>query len=293
MKNKLTGLWMGIILIGLLLEGCGSTIYSVNSEENLTGTQIETSAEGQGEQTEALVQPPESMEVISLKIVDGAEDGKLILAGESTYEVYSLTVDNIPVYLDGKKADASVLEDGMTADISYNGTVMEIFPAMLGDVEGIYVYSRGSGRNQDDGLYDLSGLYLKVLTDLWKTDSALNEDIKYISVDLSRAPGNLTEAEKTAIAWIFSSTHNAEMLTLSYAELDEQGYLEEWRWKDGVLLYIDPAGEEAEKDMHSKVKFEAVKWRSELGAYCFMDCQAKWTKDGVWEDYTVGAHAIS
>lgn len=130
----------------------------------------------------------ESDTVISLRIVDGAGEGTLILAGEGENEVYSLSVADIPVYLDGKKADADVLEDGMKAEISYGGDVLETFPAMLGNVSAIHVYSLGTARNPGGSTYDLAGLYLKVLRDLWNTDKGLNDNCTYISIVPMRYP---------------------------------------------------------------------------------------------------------
>lgn len=207
--------------------------------------------------------------------------------------MYSLSVDDIPVYLDGKIADASVLEDGMTADISYDGSVLEVFPAILCNVDGIYVYSLGTDKNPCGGTYDLCGLYLKVLEDLWETDEGLNGGSKYISVDLSEAPGDLTEAEKTAVAWIFTGKHNAEMLTLSYEELVEQGYVKDMGWKNGILFSICSSEGETEGSSLPMIKFNARKWRSGDGADFFDDCQATWPENGTWDDYTVGGYAIS
>lgn len=62
-------------------------------------------------------QPKEAGEPVTLCIVDGAETGNLVLAGETASDVYTLSVEGITVYLDGEKADASVLEDGMKIDI--------------------------------------------------------------------------------------------------------------------------------------------------------------------------------
>ena len=52
-------------------------------------------------------------EISYLRIVDGAETGQLVLAGERASDVYTLDMKDIKVFLDGKKSDASVLEDGM------------------------------------------------------------------------------------------------------------------------------------------------------------------------------------
>ena len=64
-------------------------------------------------------------------IVDGAESGKLVLAGNEGYEVMTLNVDKVPVFLDGEPADASVLMDGMTVHIKHSGMILETYPGMF------------------------------------------------------------------------------------------------------------------------------------------------------------------
>lgn len=253
---------------------------------------------------------------ISLRIVDGAESGSLVLAGEHAGDVYTLGVGDIPIYLDGKPSDASALQDGMMAEIVFGGMVMETYLAQLGDVKSISVYSIGTEKNPGGSLYDLCGLYLKVLDDLWDADSGLNEGAVYVSVDLSDAPGGLTEGEKSAVAWIFAGAHRVQDLQLTYEELAAQGYLTEvdmgrdvpkdlgaeagedvpklYHWEDGVLYSIT-AGSWEEDEVYSLpvVKFNAEKWRSPLGAYCFFHCSAIWPEFGTWSTYSVEAQMIS
>lgn len=253
---------------------------------------------------------------ILLRIVDGTESGSLVLAGEHAGDVYTLGVGDIPVYLDGKPADASALQDGMMAEIAFGGMVLETYPAQLGSVQSISVYSIGTEKNPGGSLYDLCGLYLKVLDDLWDADSGLNEGAVYVSVDLSDAPGGLTEGEKSAIAWIFACAHQVQDLQLTYEELAAQGYLTEvdmgedvpkdlgaeaaedvpklYHWEDGVLFSITAdSWEEDEVYSLPVVKFNAEKWRSPLGAYCFYHCSAVWPEFGTWSTYSVEAQMIS
>ena len=157
-------------------------------------------------------------------------------------------------------------------------------------------YSIGTKRNPGGTCYDLSGLYLKVLEDLWEVDAGLNGDIKYISIDLSKAPGELTEGEKSAISYIFAKAHDKQCLQLTFEELREQGYIkkDELYWENGLLFSITDSMK-AEEQYHGLrvIKFDAQKWRSGTGAYIFSDCTASWPQMGTWTDYNVGAHAIS
>lgn len=243
-------------------------------------------------------------ETLTLRIVDGAESGNLVLAGDGAGEVYTLSVGDADVSIDGALSSASVLEDGMMAEIRYTGGIMETWPMQIGNVVSVSVYSKGTQQNPLGQYYDLCGLYLQVLDDLWNVDSGLNDGAAYVSVDLSEAPGDLTEGEKEAIAWIFAGAHGVDVLTLTYQELAEQGYLSEYdflddehkvyEWPEGVLFSITArTGGQDEVYSLPVLQFNAEKWRSPLGAYFFEDCKAVWSEGGSWNSYSVGAEAIS
>jgi hypothetical protein len=252
-------------------------------------------------------------EVTSLRIVDGAATGQLVLAGERESDVYTLDMKDIKVFLDGKKADASALEDGMMAEIVHSGWIQTTYPGQFSDVYEVRVYSLGSEKNPGGSYYDVCGLYLQVLEDLWNADPGLNSEIQYISVDLTDAPGNLTDGEKAAIAWIFGGKHGVQALTLSSQELQEQGYFTEivytgtglpissddnrpkaYLWEDGVLFtIIDNMGQDAVSYSLPVIKFNAWKWRTPLGAYWFSNCSAVWPQMGVWSSYNVEHEMIS
>ena len=244
--------------------------------------------------------PEKSMKI--MKIVDGAESGNLVLAGENSGDVMTLNAKNVPVFLDGEPADSSVLMDGMTIHVYHNGEILETFPASFGKVGEIHAFSIGS-KNQPGGTYfDLCGLYLKVLDDLWEVDSGLNGGAEYVSLDLVSAPGSLTDSEIAAMAWIFENKYNVQVLTFTLDELKEQGYLTAaggsnnlYQWDNGVLLSItsDQNADETEVYSLPVLRFNATKWRSPLGAYMFMGCKAVWPAMGTWSDYTIDSQAIS
>lgn len=292
-----------------LLFGCGG--------ENLPAEVPPSGGTASAEpETPPSLAEDETPTVITCRIVDGAEDGVLLLAelGDGLYNgtgVYRLSTDGVPVTLDGAAADASVLEDGMPIDIAFSGAVEESFPAQLGDVYSITAWSRGQGKNGAGTFYDLCGLYLQVLDDLWKKDPALNENISLAGLDLSEAPGNLTDSEKSALAWRFGEVHGVEVVTGTFEELNEQGYFtssaistpapEEgqdfsriWtQWEDGCLFSITPNKGHADEVYSLPVLFfNADKWRAPLAAYCFYDCSAGWGEIGTW-NYQVGSEMIS
>lgn len=250
--------------------------------------------------------------VLTCRVVDGAEDGNLLLAelDEGLYGgtgVYRLNVKDVPVTLDGEAAEPSVLEDGMAVDVAFNGHVLESFPAQLGEVYSVSAWSRGRGRNGGGTMFDLCGLYLQVLDDLWKKDPALNEDVSQIALDLSQAPGELTEGEKLALVHRFGELHGVVAFAATFEELKEQGYLTSEplgdgapegaafvRWEDGCLFSITPS-EDHEGESYSlpTLFFNAAKWRSSLGAYGFYDCSAGWGQVSTWNGYQIGSEMIS
>lgn len=312
MKKSMTMLCFSLCI--LILAGCGKAEQpsapdpaegdGMSGQSNAgQGGEGASSQEDGGKGTDADGFSEEDRVIERFRIVDGAQSGNLVLAAEEGYEIYTFSPGEVPVFVDGEEADALALKDGMIADIAFDGTVMETFPAQLGRVYSVSAYGPGTKENPGGGYYDLCGLYLQVLEDLWDRDGGLNDGISMVSVDLSQAPGDLTEGEKAAIAWIFACRHNVGMLAMSYEELAEEGYLTEassdggnklYQWEDGVLFSITPA-EQAEEEIYSLpvIKFNARKWRSPRGAYFFDNCSALWPEMGTWSSYEIGDEAIS
>ena len=127
-------------------------------------------------------------DTMTLRVVGDGENGTLILAGET--EVYALPLEGVTLYLDGGSVSASEIESGMSAEVWYTGGVQETYPAKFSQVVAV------SLSREENAQYDLCGLYLQVLEDLWNEDDRLNGGAEVVSVDLSKAPGGLTAGEK-------------------------------------------------------------------------------------------------
>lgn len=286
-------IWNSLLSVVLslgLLAGCGAGADSsrpADSAESPTATE--------------LAEYP----TLACRIVDGAEEGDLLLAELNGSGVYRISVtEETPVTLDGEPAAPADLEDGMPITIEFDGTVQESYPAGLGEIYGIDAYSLGTEQNPGGGYYDLCGLYLQVLEDLWNVDSGLNGGAEVLGLDLSQAPGGLTESEKAAIAWRFGELHGVPVVTGTYEELADQGYItgtplegtdaEFMEWENGILFSItaneDHAGEAYSLPI---LFFNATKWRTSLGAYMFSDCSCLWPEFGAWTRYSVGSEMIS
>ncbi len=303
-------LWKRVFILALclLLTGCAPAAETPESPARTEGPAAPADPAG----VPPSLAEDEEPTVLTCRVVDGAEDGNLLLAelDEGLYGgtgVYRLNVKDVPVTLDGEAAEPSVLEDGMAVDVAFNGTVLESFPAQLGEVYSVSAWSRGRGRNGGGTMFDLCGLYLQVLDDLWKKDPALNEDVSQIALDLSQAPGELTEGEKLALVHRFGELHGVVAFAATFEELKEQGYLTSeplgdgapegaafLHWEDGCLFSITPS-EDHEGESYSlpTLFFNAEKWRSSLGAYGFYDCSAGWGQVSTWNGYQIGSEMIS
>lgn len=236
------------------------------------------------------------------RIVDGAEEGSLLLADlDGGSGIYRLSVtDDIPVVVDGGSASASDLTDGMELTVTFDGTIQESYPGGFYEVYALSAATPGGG-----SYTDLCGFYLKVLDDLWQVDDGLNGET--VAIDLSQAPGGLTESEQAGIAWRFGELHGVQVLTATFDELVEEGYITAdpvdesdpdgpafYQWEGGCLLTITPHETEEEEFYSLPVlRFDAEKWASSLGAYCFYDCSAVWAEFGSWSGYNVGEEMIS
>lgn len=244
---------------------------------------------------------PEEQARLTCRLVDGAEDGSLLLAGlDGDAGVYRLGVGEVPVTVDGQAAAAGDLADGMEVTVVFDGMVQESYPG------GFYeVYALEAVTPLDGSYTDLCGFYLAVLDDLWQVDEGLNGET--VAIDLSQAPGELTQAEQAAIAWRFGELHGVRALTATFEELLADGMvtaepLEEhdpdgpafYQWKEGSLLAIT-SHETGETEAYSLpvLRFDAQKWASSLGAYHFYDCTAVWPERGTWTDYCVGSEMVS
>ena len=242
----------------------------------------------------------------TFRLVDAGDGGRSAVLAKMdgrAGDVYTLDIFSVEdVTIEGYTQEQMALLDwsptpGALVEVTWDGTVMESYPAQFGDVTAVRIL--------EDGFNDLCRLYREVLNDLWETDPALNEDITELGVDLSKT--SLEASEQSAVAYAFGMDHGLMPVEGTYQELVDQGYIdgENLLWEDGCLFSIketqdqDPVafslpcvGPGDEIPDYNGVRFDAEKWRGGTGAYSFTNCTAA-SVDGHWSVYTVGAEAIS
>ena len=235
---------------------------------------------------------------MTCRIVTGAKSGTLLLAehGDALSGVYTLDTQSLSKGI----LPEEPLQDGQLINVYY-GAFTEAWPMNFGGVSSIELV--------DGGMDDRCALYLRVLEDLWEKDSGLNDGLEVIGVDLSQT--SLAPSERSAVAWAFAESHEANLVEGSLEELTEQGYITAtpisstgsgvdlnepkyyfYSWENGCHFSII---EQPMEDTYSltPVTFDAQKWRSSLGAYFFSNCTAVQSALGEWSDYTIGSEMIS
>lgn len=269
-----------LLLAVLLLAGCGGA-GGASPAQSPTESGPGSPSGGPGSEPAW-----DYVDSVLCRIVDGAEEGNLLLASQSGEgdSLFRLAVgEDTYVTVDDKEASADRLQDGMLLQVVFGGDVMESYPAMFGGVIAVNAVTAG--------LDDRCGLALQVLDDLWTEDSGLNGDVEYFGLDIDEAliP---QRAEREAIAWRFAELHGAEPLLGTWQELADEGYIDEENlyWEDGLHFSLTASKGKTQKE--NKLYFSAGKWRGGLGAIYFTDCTADRTKTGSWT-YEPGGFAIA
>ena len=269
------------LALALLLAGCAAPAGEVLTPPTLAPGETETPAASGDPDVLATGIVDEPPWFATFRVVAGAESGNPVLArnGDTADQVYTLNTEGLPL-------DRPV-ENGELINV-YFETVLETFPAQFGGVTAV----EHTLTDRDDRC----GLYLRVLEDLWAADPGLNTDLEELGVDFSGLT-DLSESEKSALAWVFGNAHGLTPVTGTLEELWEAGCLTPmtepaegyedsvalYCWENGCLFSLSGSAEEG---------FTARKWASGLGAYVFSDCTAQQNADGTWS-YTVGAEAIA
>lgn len=212
---------MGSLCFMLVLGGC-------SAEDSESGADI---AQNTGSQTE---QDLADASVFMAKLIDGAGTDTWILDGE---ELFSMPAQNLQV------------SNGMTLQITGTLKYGPGFLPIVEDIQDVEITDVPK-----DNRYEIGWT---ILEQLWESDSALQDDIECISIDLSQADF-LDENEKSWLRHSFMSTYGAGK-TLTSESAEELQEDETW-FETGIYLGI------TSKEDGESLQLEGTKLRSALGA---------------------------
>lgn len=136
-----------------------------------------------------------------------------------------------------------------------------------------------------DNIPDVVDGYKMVIDKLYNEDKGLNSDIKYIAIDTSSIV-NLNDDTKAKLLKQLES-YGFIVLDMTYSELEEQGYIEELYFKEGIFFKI-----EDESMKNNTIKMNVSKWRSGLGAIGYNDFIIK-CNNGEWKIVKIGESWVS
>jgi len=129
-------------------------------------------------------------------------------------------------------------------------------------------------------------LYGLAFDAVWEMDKALNDQIKYISIN-TKTFKDFTEEDKKQLFDYIGKKYNVTMLDMSIDELKTKGYVKDLYFKDGLVFTVDKYNDYSP----SSVSFEGMKWRSGCGAIGF-SFQGE-NKNNKWELKKCGMTWIS
>ena len=270
--------------------------------------------------------PEESTEsTVVCRVIAELEGGTLILAEQDRDAgLYTLSPADKVVTLDGADFDPAAPGAyqalpgkslaGTTVTVTFDGGIRESWPMGFSGATALDFST--------EDFDDTCRLYLGVLEDLWNVDSALNEDLTELALDLTAT--GLTGSEREGVAYAFGAAHGLMAMEATFEELVEQDYITAspllasgseaeiegpehyfYEWEDGCLFSIterdEPLifneaamGPQTGGELHYEgIRFDAGKWRTSMAAYTFSNCTAVRTAGGAWGDYTVEAEMVS
>lgn len=169
------------------------------------------------------------------------------------------------------------LKPGMTAHIGYDGVVLETYPGQI-QVDSLSVDA------YDDGVLSM---FFEILEDLYNTWDWMNQDIKYLGIDLTRVH-SLSQEEQQAVAWLFATRHGVEPVCGSFYEIVEQGFFntESTAWEDGALLRVEML-----ETLEDSFTVQCGKWK-EGDTYSIYGVKAK-KENGLWNAEADGSEGTA
>ena len=258
------------VILGSLLLLC--ILFLSASEQKLNGY-------FQGEE--------EDENTITGKIIEVRDTSILLLhEGDVNEGLMEAEIKNVKIYSQNKQEiKADTLKPGMYIRLSIQegSTVMERYPLLISGAQEIHVLEQGN---------DYIGLYLDIIEEIYGRDSALNDGMRVMALDLTQVR-NLSDSEKEAIRYLLEplletwqkdsigspgtvKCPNPNVILVAEEDLMEQGLLSEdgSYFPEGILIKIRTV-----RNRKNSFTFSAKKWSSGLGANGYDDCKASF-KEG-------------
>lgn len=280
--------WTALIFLSLalLLTACGG---QGSGKETAAGEPLKIETEGgntRKEETETREAEGKSPalegsdgEVTGrFEIFEATQDALLAYGMDNAYPgLCCIGHGNVLENQDGETIELSELAPGMIAELTWNGAVMESYPAQFS-----YSALKLTGESGNREFM----LYLQLIQDLAKADPGLNEGITESYFDFTSVT-SLNEGEKEGLAYLGGTYFGGFGSQSTREELSEQGILDREKGiENGILVTIEEIS-----NKNGKVTCNVEKYRSGTGAYYFHDVTAEY-KNGEWT-YEIGAEMIS
>ncbi len=144
-----------------------------------------------------------------------------------------------------------------------------------------------SGVTSEPKLEQTEGInpYFEIFSQLFEDDKALNEEIKYIAVDLDEVKSE-DNREFLLLMHDFCDKEGYVLLENNFEGLKKAGLIKELYFEEGIIISFRD-----ESFSENKLVTEASKWRSGLGAIGALYTVEK--REDIWEIIEVGNFWIS
>jgi uncharacterized protein YceK len=262
--NKIIRFIMLCMVLILFAGGCGT----INSKQ--TGDNGDSNNQDGNEDNN---EDEDSKVTFKAEVIE-AGDSLLVTPDKESNEFKSsdkISVGITELILKGLKGEDITLQDlkpGDILEITYNGVIMESYPAQIrsSDIKVV------GHNNLIDG-------YLAMIDDIWNEDSGLNSEIEMITVDTTGWI-DLTDIEKEIILASMKEAYGFEITVGTFDELADQGIIdkENLYFENGVHIVISDISYHEKSE---KITYSVSKWRSGLGAVGSDGSKAE-LKDGKW-----------
>lgn len=188
-------------------------------------------------------------------------------------------------YVEGAYSERKVI---LKVEEKDTGKVIATDELIIENREGLYTIKTSKDKMLSNTILKNSKarLYAEIFDTVWGIDSGLNSDVKYISVN-TKSMKDFSEEDSDQLFEYLEKKYNVEVLDMSIDELEQEGYVKDLSFKDGILFEIDRYFSSTENN----ISFDGKKWASGMGAIGF-HLEAK-LKDGEWEIEKCGMTWIS